>query len=190
MQKQLLAINAQIERLSRKQARNEAVSKCLLKRQKKITSLLESPIRMILGNIINEVLSVIIFEYLGIDYCSQHDTHFPTVFNDCVACMVISHDNMTVICNLKAVKIKVCGETTKIIDFHSDDADVKYHIMKILPPLDYYQILSNVSTQHLTSNHLLLCLMNDRKFAIIKQKSKPRDKIFGHSGILCFELTN
>ncbi len=190
MQKQLTTINAQIERLSRKRARNETDTECLLKMQTKITSLLQSPIRMILGDILNEVLSVVIFEYLDLGYCIQHETHFPNVIKECIGCMSMFPIYDKIICNLKALRTKICGDVIKIVDFHSDDVDVKYHLMKILREPSFYQMLSNALTEQLKSRKLQLCISGNvcRQFLIMKQKSTPRDQTIGPYRSLVFEF--
>ncbi len=175
METQLGNINTKLSALHQKRKRVDDQIAEVEKIQKKMSNLWESPIFKICIVHFIEDVAVVIFDYLNLEYCHKHQTHFPKHIVQCLGCMETPTYPNRFICEIGPLNKKTTPEGVTIIDFHENDMDVKHHLKSLLR--DECLFLGHISkklflwsTQKLKSKKLGLYLAgntDEKKMQII-----------------------
>ena len=109
---------------------------------KYLEKLLNSPIFMFLKDLLKENIAEIVYDYLDIEFCNLHNTHFPKDMRTCFKC-TISHstyyDQTIYQFRGPLVKKKRRREVDAFdrfiqIDFDEEDSYFKTHLLEQLSP--------------------------------------------------------
>ncbi len=141
--------------------------------QKTLLALLSSPIFQFIHTHLMEDVAMLVFNYLDLEYCCKHQTHFPKIIKECVGCMKMPQNDSFLYDLTHPPKIKnyTNPKRTEIIDFHSDDNDFKHHLIRILSLLHAHcKTIDNWSTSRLKSKKLRIYLPGGNSYPTFQIK--------------------
>ncbi len=100
----------------------------------KLSNLLSSPIFNLCKIYTLEDVAVIISDYSTIEYCALHETYFPKIIKQCIGCMKVEYGQQFIYELTGCLKLKGIKDSDReeIVDFHCNDVDFKYHLIKLL----------------------------------------------------------